>query len=390
MAQRGRLIPEVPDPERGVLSDATLLVLRGIMEDTKERTCRQRPRPLRPARPHYPPDVLRISGRDRQRQLLRGLRSCIALSEAVGPCPRQLLYRERAGKSPAQGNCYHPQLLLALRQTLRAVLKRGRRDGYPAMASVHTGRGTRPLHLHIVCGPDAPMPGLLSLGEWGEFEFVPHDDEEQRTASDLMEYLYKTGHTGSWSFDPALPADDPGQPEPFRRALSDYRTARDLALSLGRKRLPARVFAVYLPRLTPAQTARARAEIELDRQQFQSAQRLERLTATEWKMVAPLFGHGAGTEAALTKLRMGLNLLLTAQISPLSLHQVWQRARRRRGHGGRARLPAYSTVCAYQQRYAPALAEAAALVLRQRAPASSPHDRLLAALAPRKISGILR
>ncbi|AFD26699.1 hypothetical protein DGo_CA2772 [Deinococcus gobiensis I-0] len=248
-----------------------------------------------------------------------------------------------------------------------------------------------PLHIHVVCGADVPMPALLSVGTWGEFELEP-TTRRQRTVSDLDEYLHKTGHAGAKEFNPALPLDDPEEPQPiaFQRALTDYRTARELAQGLGLSRLPARVFGLYVPRLTAAQTAQACAEIEAHRHELQTGQppSLRRLTATEWQMVAPLFKHGAGTEAALTKLRMGLNLILAAQAGTLSLHQVWKEARRRATRSGKAHFPSYSAVCVYRQRHAAALAAAVALVHRQRTPTHSPHDRLLAALTPRKISGI--
>lgn len=370
------------DSEGGALSDSTLLFLQGIICDTVERTQPKQPRRSQPADRHYPPDALRISGRDRQRRMLRALRSHLAFAQAVGPLHQTVLYRITSADNPAQNNCYHPLLLVAVRHALRTALKRGSRRGYPAMVAVETGASPCALHIHVVCGADAVLPERLSVGEWGEFVRVPYRGQP-RTLNERVEYLYKAGHKGAQAFDSRRPADDPCQPPPFRRALADYRSARALAKALGMSRLPPRVFMVFVPRLTPAQVAHARTRI----QQQRPRRDVRRLTATEWEAVRRWFPLGSQSKAARERLRTTINLILRAQAGPHSLRQVWLAAERQAVRKKQKHFPGKSVVYDYQRRFAPELERAVAWVQQRRTRAADPYIRLLAALNSEKISG---
>jgi len=251
------------------------------------------------------------------------------------------------------------------------------------MVSVETGTGRYALHIHVLCSADAALPKKLTVQGWGEFVRVPWK-EPQRTISKQIEYLYKTGHKRAQTFDRSMPADDPQQSEAFREALADYRSAREWARTLGLNRLPARVFVLYVPRLTALQAAKAKAEIERHRPPLPD---VRHLTAVEWQGVAHLFPLGAQTPGALEKLRIGINLILKARSGAGSLHQLWQAAKRQATRKNQPHFPERGTVYEYRKRFAGALDDVVHQVRQQRSRAANPHDRVLAALTSKKISG---
>lgn len=243
------------------------------------------------------------------------------------------------------GHCYDPELAQGVHKTFRAALKINSRRGHPAWVAIETGRGQRPLHIHVMSRSDAPLPDTFDVYTPAGQLIASFRKEPGRTimksSGTLGRYLRKVGHYGAKEFNRSYPADDPRQPAPFREAFAAWKAGQQRCEDLGLKRAPRRTFGLYIPRLSLAK-AQATLDILLKagrRTEVKSVRKAEWHNKSNKNQLKELKLIKWDTDKSWERLRLCINVLIRAFHDDRKLLKAHKSFRKPNNQ-----LPAYQTV----------------------------------------------